>query len=224
MPGEYEVETMGGEFLDAGGGVMTDSDDKTFNVNDYLSPDEQRLQENLGTAFRDYAEPQGASLGSDDDTFNIGDYLTPDQQRLQENLGTAYRDSAGRTEADPSGIDWWDRSFDATIGGLGRLAQSPVGGQLARMLGAPDPAPVSRPQQVFTRAPASGSPVPAKQFSLWPARWDGGGQPGVMRTNYQPVGDWSKEVREVANSDPAKIIAYAVAAGIGVWLLKKLVL
>jgi hypothetical protein len=223
MPGEYETETMGGEYWDAGGGVMTDADDETFDIDDYLTPDEQRLQENLGGAYRDYADPSGASLGSDE-TFDINDYLTPDQQRLQENLGTAYRDSAGRTEADPSGIDWWDRSFDATIGSLGRLAQSPVGGQLARLLGQPDPAPVSRPQQVFNRAPASGSPVPAKQFSLWPARWDGGGQPGVLATNYQPAGALSDMTGAAFSSESAKIVAYAVAAGLGVLLLKKLFL
>jgi hypothetical protein len=130
----------------------------------------------------------------------------------------------GGAPADPSGIDWWDRGFDATIGGLGRLSKLGAQGlQLKRMLEGADPAPVSRPQQVFTRAPMSGSPIPAQQVSLWPARWDGSGQPGVLRTNYQPTGAAGDITGAVFSSDAAKIVAYAVAAGLGVLLLKKLI-
>jgi len=209
MPGEYEIETMGGGTLDAQGAALFDRDDETFNIADYLSPEEQRLQENLGTAYRDSALRTAEEKAAEDQAFEWGG-------------------GGGTAAADPSGIAWWNRSMDATVGGLSRMtALGAQGLQLKRMLGGNDPAPVARPQQVFTRSPASGWLRPAEQASIFPARWSAAGQPGVLLSNYsssRPAADWSKEMREAVDPlrTPANILAWTLAALLALWALSKM--
>jgi len=207
MPGEYEIETMGGDTLDAQGAALFDGDDETFNIADYLSPEEQRLQENLGTAYRDSALRTAEEKTAEDQAFEWGG-----------------GGEGAPAAADPSGIAWWNRSMDATVGGLSRLtALGAQGLQLKRMLDRNDPAPVARPQQVFTRSPASGWLRPAEQASIFPARWSAAGQPGVLLSNYASARPGPASITsDMLASEPAKIIAWTLAALLAVWALSKM--